>query len=89
MKTVAILGGGPAGSFAAERLASAGLKTIVFDVMLLQDSPSHADDESLIQTCAAAGNIRGFSRWNNRRASSKRASVWAIWLVFGALGWCK
>ena len=28
MKTVAVLGGGPAGAFAAERLASAGLKTI-------------------------------------------------------------
>ncbi|MEO8052290.1 MAG: NAD(P)/FAD-dependent oxidoreductase, partial [Acidobacteriota bacterium] len=34
MKTVAILGGGPAGSFAAERLASAGLRTIVFDEKL-------------------------------------------------------
>ena len=31
MKLVAILGGGPAGAFAAERLASAGLDTIVFD----------------------------------------------------------
>ena len=28
MKTVAVLGGGPAGAFAAERLACAGLKTI-------------------------------------------------------------
>jgi len=31
MKTVAVLGGGPAGSFAAERLARAGLKTILID----------------------------------------------------------
>ncbi len=28
MKTVAVLGGGPAGSFAAERLAQAGLKVV-------------------------------------------------------------
>lgn len=39
------------------RLNKAGVKTIVFDVMFLQDSPSRADDESLIQTCAEAGNI--------------------------------
>ena len=31
MKSVAVLGGGPAGSFAAERLARAGLKTILID----------------------------------------------------------
>ncbi len=31
MKTVAVLGGGPAGASAAERLARAGLNTIVFD----------------------------------------------------------
>src|SRR5579862_4610883 len=39
MKTVAILGGGPAGSFAAERLASAGLKTVVFDEKLAWEKP--------------------------------------------------
>src|ERR1700686_3816027 len=39
MKTVAVLGGGPAGSFAAERLASAGLKTIVFDEKLAWEKP--------------------------------------------------
>jgi len=31
MKTVAVLGGGPAGAFAAEGLAKGGLKTILFD----------------------------------------------------------
>ena len=39
MKTVAVLGGGPAGSFAAERLASAGLRTIVFDEKLAWEKP--------------------------------------------------
>ncbi len=39
MKTVAVLGGGPAGSFAAERLAGAGLRTIVFDEKLAWEKP--------------------------------------------------
>src|SRR4051794_17829209 len=39
MKRVAILGGGPAGSFAAERLASAGLDTIVIDEKLAWEKP--------------------------------------------------
>src|SRR6202790_1991657 len=39
MKTVAVLGGGPAGSFAAERLANAGLKTIIFDEKLAWEKP--------------------------------------------------
>src|ERR1700688_1973233 len=39
MKTAAVLGGGPAGSFAAERLASAGLRTIVFDEKLAWEKP--------------------------------------------------
>jgi geranylgeranyl reductase family protein len=39
MKTVAVLGGGPAGAFAAERLAAAGLKTIVFDEKLAWEKP--------------------------------------------------
>src|SRR5450759_2160723 len=39
MKTVAVLGGGPAGSFAAERLARAGLKTIIFDEKLAWEKP--------------------------------------------------
>src|SRR5437868_4782577 len=39
MKTVAVLGGGPAGSFAAERLAAAGLKTIIFDEKLAWEKP--------------------------------------------------
>src|SRR6266536_152786 len=39
MKRVAILGGGPAGSFAAERLARAGLKTIIFDEKLAWEKP--------------------------------------------------
>ena len=39
MKTVAVLGGGPAGSFAAERLANAGLKTMVFDEKLAWEKP--------------------------------------------------
>ncbi len=39
MKTVAVLGGGPGGAFAAERLASAGMKTIVFDEKLAWEKP--------------------------------------------------
>ncbi len=39
MKLVAILAGGPAGAFAAERLASAGLETIVFDEKLAWEKP--------------------------------------------------
>ena len=39
MKTVAVLGGGPAGAFAAERLARAGLNTIVFDEKLAWEKP--------------------------------------------------
>src|SRR5712691_6266373 len=39
MKSVAVLGGGPAGAFAAERLAQAGLKTILFDEKLAWEKP--------------------------------------------------
>lgn len=39
MKTVAVLGGGPAGSFAAERLARAGLRTTIFDEKLAWEKP--------------------------------------------------
>lgn len=39
IKTVAVLGGGPAGSFAAERLARAGLRTMVFDEKLAWEKP--------------------------------------------------
>jgi geranylgeranyl reductase family protein len=39
MKKVAVLGGGPAGSFAAERLARAGLDTIVIDEKLAWEKP--------------------------------------------------
>jgi geranylgeranyl reductase family protein len=39
MKTVAVLGGGPAGAFAAERLARAGLKATVFDEKLAWEKP--------------------------------------------------
>src|SRR5579864_1614492 len=39
MKTVAVLGGGPAGAFAAERLASAGLQTVLFDEKLAWEKP--------------------------------------------------
>ncbi|HLY19179.1 MAG TPA: NAD(P)/FAD-dependent oxidoreductase [Bryobacteraceae bacterium] len=39
MKLVAVLGGGPAGAFAAERLASAGLNTVVFDEKLAWEKP--------------------------------------------------
>ncbi len=39
MKRVAVLGGGPAGSFAAERLARAGLDTVVFDEKLAWEKP--------------------------------------------------
>jgi geranylgeranyl reductase family protein len=36
---VAILGGGPAGAFAAERLASSGVETVVFDEKLAWEKP--------------------------------------------------
>ena len=39
MKRVAILGGGPAGAFAAERLASAGLEVLLFDEKLAWEKP--------------------------------------------------
>ena len=39
MKRVAILGGGPAGAFAAERLASAGLHVLLFDEKLAWEKP--------------------------------------------------
>ena len=39
MKKVAVLGGGPAGSFAAERLARAGLDTVIFDEKLAWEKP--------------------------------------------------
>src|ERR1700737_129555 len=39
MKKVAVLGGGPGGSFAAERLARAGLDTIIIDEKLAWEKP--------------------------------------------------
>jgi geranylgeranyl reductase family protein len=39
MKRVAILGGGPAGAFAAEQLASAGLEVLLFDEKLAWEKP--------------------------------------------------
>ena len=39
MKRVAVLGGGPAGAFAAERLAQAGIDTVVFDEKLAWEKP--------------------------------------------------
>ena len=39
MKRVAVLGGGPAGAFAAEQLASAGLKVQLFDEKLAWEKP--------------------------------------------------
>jgi flavin-dependent dehydrogenase len=39
MKTVAVLGGGPAGAFAAAGLASAGIKTLLFDEKLAWEKP--------------------------------------------------
>ena len=39
MKTVAVLGGGPAGASAAERLARAGLSTIIIDEKLAWEKP--------------------------------------------------
>jgi flavin-dependent dehydrogenase len=39
MKRVAVLGGGPAGAFAAERLAAAGLETILLDDKLAWEKP--------------------------------------------------
>ena len=39
MKRVAILGGGPAGAFAAEQLSAAGLETILFDEKLAWEKP--------------------------------------------------
>src|ERR1700735_3342939 len=39
MKTVAVLGGGPAGATAAGRLGRAGLKTIIIDEKLAWEKP--------------------------------------------------
>ncbi len=39
MKQVAVIGGGPAGAFAAERLANAGLRTIIVDEKLAWEKP--------------------------------------------------
>jgi flavin-dependent dehydrogenase len=39
MKRVAILGGGPAGAFAAEQLSAAGLETVLFDEKLAWEKP--------------------------------------------------
>ncbi|MBI1895406.1 MAG: NAD(P)/FAD-dependent oxidoreductase [Acidobacteria bacterium] len=39
MKRVAVLGGGPAGAFAAERLASAGIDTVLIDEKLAWEKP--------------------------------------------------
>src|SRR5579864_6657071 len=39
MRRVAILGGGPAGAFAAEQLAAAGLEAVVFDEKLAWEKP--------------------------------------------------
>ena len=36
---VAVLGGGPSGAFAAERLASAGVSTVLFDEKLAWEKP--------------------------------------------------
>ncbi len=39
MKRVAVLGGGPAGAFAAERLAAGGIPTVLFDEKLAWEKP--------------------------------------------------
>jgi choline dehydrogenase-like flavoprotein len=39
MRKVAVLGGGPAGAFAAEKLARAGLETILLDEKLAWEKP--------------------------------------------------
>jgi len=39
MKRIAVLGGGPAGAFAAERLASAGFETCIYDEKLAWEKP--------------------------------------------------
>lgn len=60
MKTVAVLGGGPAGASAAERLARAGLKTLLFDEKLAWEKPcggglthkAYAEYPYLIQNAA-------------------------------------
>ena len=39
IRSVAVLGGGPAGSMAAERLAAAGLRTVLIDEKLAWEKP--------------------------------------------------
>jgi flavin-dependent dehydrogenase len=39
LKSVAVLGGGPSGAFAAERLASAGMRTVLLDEKLAWEKP--------------------------------------------------
>jgi predicted NAD/FAD-dependent oxidoreductase len=43
MKRVAVLGGGPAGAFAAERLARAGMETVVLDEKLAWENLAAGD----------------------------------------------
>ncbi|MBI5282197.1 MAG: NAD(P)/FAD-dependent oxidoreductase [Candidatus Solibacter usitatus] len=52
MKRVAVLGGGPAGSMAAERLASAGLDTVILDEKLAWEKP-----------CGGGVTYRAYSRY--------------------------
>lgn len=40
-----------------EKFQKAGVKTIVFDVMFLRESPSPSDDQAFIRACDAADNI--------------------------------
>jgi flavin-dependent dehydrogenase len=51
-KLIAVLGGGPAGAFASEKLASAGLKTILFDDKLAWEKP-----------CGGALTFKAYNRY--------------------------
>ena len=81
MKTVAVLGGGPAGAFAAERLAQAGLRTTIFDEKLVA-ADHHEDDlgpgVALARLVYGMGGDRGGHRAGQR--ALLRLHTWSIWL---------
>src|SRR5216683_64320 len=76
MKRIAILGGGPAGAFAAEQLASAGLSVVLMDEKLAWEKPcgggltykAYSQYPFLIEKTRVNGMARQGGRWILRTA---------------------